>query len=50
VVGPEISSAHLLWIYVGNEIWTSVAHRLIGASGREEAPLRPLNGGAFTQR
>jgi hypothetical protein len=50
VVGPEISPAHLLWICVGDEIWMSAAHRLIGSSGREEALLRPLDGGAFTQR
>jgi hypothetical protein len=30
VVRPEISPAHLLWIYVGDEIWTSVARRFIG--------------------
>jgi hypothetical protein len=28
----------------------AVARRLVGASEREEAPLRPLDGGAFTQR
>jgi phosphate uptake regulator len=35
---------------IGDEISASAARCLIGASDREEAPLRPLDGGAFTQR
>jgi hypothetical protein len=31
---------------LGDEISARAARRLFGASGREEAPLRPLDGGA----
>jgi hypothetical protein len=46
----DLTSAPLLDLRQRRDLDGAVARRLIGVSERKEAPLRPLDGGAFTQR
>jgi hypothetical protein len=46
----DLAGAPLLDLRRRRDLDRAVARRLVGASERKEAPLRPLDGGAFTQR
>jgi hypothetical protein len=46
----DLAAAPLLDLRRRRDLDGADARRLVGASEREEAPLRPLDGGAFTQR
>jgi hypothetical protein len=52
VCGPaqDLAGAPLLDLRQRRDLDRADARHLVGASEREEAPLRPLDGGTFTQR